>query len=77
MDASSLPREWQDAFSRERVEKPAFADPLPERRLARLLGAFVATGVFFMVLPGTVLGVWNLVGISSHRELAAVPTAWS
>jgi len=28
------------------------------------------------VLPGTVLGVWNLVGISSQRERAAVSAAW-
>ena len=29
-----------------------------------------------MVLPGTVLGVCNLVGITSRRQLAAVSTAW-
>ena len=44
--------------------------------MARLLAAFVVTGLFFMALPGTVLGVWNLVGISSERQLAGVPAAW-
>jgi len=76
MDVSRLPKEWQDAFRRDLVEKPALPDPLPERRLARLLAAFVVTGLFYMALPGTVLGVWNLLGISSQRELAAVPAAW-
>jgi len=33
------------------------ADPLPERRLARLLAAFVATGLLFLVTPGALLGV--------------------
>jgi len=76
MDLSLLPKEWQDAFRRDLVEKPALPDPLPERRLARLLAAFVVTGLSYMVLPGTLLGVWNLMGISSQREMAAVSTAW-
>jgi hypothetical protein len=76
MDVSGLPQEWQDAFRRDLVEKPALPDPAPERRLARLLGAFVISGLFYMMLPGTMLGVWNLVGISSQQELAAVSTAW-
>lgn len=29
-----------------------------------------------MILPGTVLGVWNLVGISSQREMASISSAW-
>src|SRR5215472_7657837 len=76
MSFCHLPNEWQDAFRRDLKEKPARPDPLPERRLARLLAAFVLTGLFYMALPGTVLGVWNLVGISSQRQLAAVPVAW-
>lgn len=76
MDVSLLPAEWQEAFRRDGAEAPTFPDPLPERRLARLLAAFILTGLFFMVLPGTVLGVWNLVGISSQREMAAVSAAW-
>ncbi|HKE20987.1 MAG TPA: NnrS family protein [Bryobacteraceae bacterium] len=76
MDTSGLPREWQDAFRRDAAAKPALSDPLPERRLARLLAAYVVTGLFFMTLPGTVLGVWNLVGISSGKQLAAVSAAW-
>lgn len=76
MDTSLLPKEWQDAFRRDLTEKPALPDPLPERRLARLLAAFVISGLVFMTLPGTVLGVWNLLGITSQRALAAVSDSW-
>jgi hypothetical protein len=76
MDVSLWPSEWQKAFRRDLAEKPPGPDPLPERRLARLLAAFVVSGLFFMILPGTVLGVWNLLGISSQRQMASVSTAW-
>ncbi|MCW5979642.1 MAG: NnrS family protein [Bryobacteraceae bacterium] len=52
------------------------ADPLPERRRARLLAGFIAVGLLFMVLPGTLLGVWNLLGISASREAGSAPDAW-
>ena len=68
-----LPAAWQEASRRP----PAgLADPLPERRLARLLGAFIAAGLLFLVLPGTLLGVWNLIGISSRQAAGAIPPAW-
>jgi hypothetical protein len=76
MDVSRLPAEWQMAFERDLAEKPLAPDPLPERRLARLLATFVISGLFFMALPGTLLGVWNLIGISSQHELASVSDAW-
>jgi hypothetical protein len=76
MGTSRLPDEWQDAFRRDQADKPPGPDPLPERRLARLLAAFVVSGLFFMILPGTLLGVWNLVGISSQREMTSVSPAW-
>jgi uncharacterized protein involved in response to NO len=71
-----LPKEWEEAARRDLAAKPVMPDPMPERRLARLLAAFIITGLFFMILPGTVLGVWNLMGISSQREMAAISTAW-
>jgi len=76
MGVSRLPEQWQAAMARDLVDKPALPDPAPERRLARLLAAYVVTGLFFMILPGTVLGVWNLVGISSQQRMSAVSTAW-
>jgi len=36
------------------------ADPASERRPARILAAFIMTGLCFLALPGTLLGVWNV-----------------
>ena len=36
--------------------------------LSRLLILYISTGLGFMLLPGTFLGVWNLIAISSHRS---------
>src|SRR5690349_10893077 len=47
-----------------------------ETRLARLLITYIATGLLFMLLPGTFLGVWNLIAISSRRAADSVPAAW-
>lgn len=35
-----------------------------EQRSQRLVTAFVISGLAFMLLPGTFLGVWNLLDIS-------------
>ncbi|HYM07793.1 MAG TPA: hypothetical protein VEU11_14655 [Terriglobales bacterium] len=75
--ASTLPAVWREALARDQLPgKPFLADPLPERRLARLLAAFITAGLVFMVLPGTLLGVWNLITISAGREPDAISTAW-
>jgi hypothetical protein len=71
-----LPRRWQEAFERDQEQRPSLPDPRPERRLARLLAAYVSTGLFFLVAPGTLLGVWNLLGITSQRQMAAISAAW-
>ena len=46
-----------------------------ERQSQHLIEAFLASGLFFMLLPGTFLGVWNLIGISSHQALSALSPA--
>ena len=76
MDRSVLPEQWERARRRDAAQKPTMPDPRPERRVARLLAAFVVSGLVFMVAPGTLLGVWNLVGISSQQRLAGVSPAW-
>ena len=48
----------------------------PERALSRMLMLYISTGVVFMLLPGTFLGVWNLLTISSHRAANSVSPAW-
>ena len=47
-----------------------------ERALSRMLMLYISTGVVFMLLPGTFLGVWNLLTISSHRAVNSVSPAW-
>jgi uncharacterized protein involved in response to NO len=47
-----------------------------ETRLSRLLMLYIGTGLIFMLLPGTFLGVWNLLAISSHRSATTVSPAW-
>ena len=76
MNVFRFPDQWRSAFERDSAEKPALPDPVPERRLARLLAAYLVSGLFFMILPGTVFSVWNLVGSSSQQEMAAVSTTW-
>jgi hypothetical protein len=38
--------------------------------------AFIITGIAFMLLPGTFLGVWNLLSITNQRQLAGLSAAW-
>jgi uncharacterized protein involved in response to NO len=47
-----------------------------EAKLSRLLILYIVTGLFFMLLPGTFLGVWNLLTISSQRAPTSVSPAW-
>jgi hypothetical protein len=47
-----------------------------ETSLSRLLMLYISTGLIFMLLPGTFLGVWNLLSISSHRAADSVSPAW-
>lgn len=47
-----------------------------EQHSQRLVTAFIVSGMLFMLLPGTFLGVWNLVGISQQRTLDTLSPAW-
>ncbi|HEU4982503.1 MAG TPA: hypothetical protein VFT88_07460, partial [Acidobacteriaceae bacterium] len=47
-----------------------------ERRSQQLVTAFVASGLVFMLLPGTFLGVWNLLSISSAHGPGEISQAW-
>jgi hypothetical protein len=72
-----VPEAWRRAEARERsgLATP-LADPGPERRIARLLAAFIGAGLVFLVLPGTLVGVWNLVSISAARAADRAPATW-
>lgn len=47
-----------------------------ERRKSLLFRMWIGTGVFFMVLPGTVLGFTNLLFIAAHHGLNGLSPAW-
>lgn len=47
-----------------------------EEALSHLLVAFITSGLFFMLFPGTVLGVWNLLQISGRASIVATSPAW-
>ncbi|HEU5450407.1 MAG TPA: NnrS family protein [Terriglobales bacterium] len=47
-----------------------------EQGLSRLLVLYITTGLFFMLLPGTFLGVWNLISISTRAAADSVSPAW-
>jgi len=47
-----------------------------EEALSRLLLAFISSGMFFMLFPGTLLGVWNLLQISGRSGVASISPAW-
>jgi uncharacterized protein involved in response to NO len=49
-------------------QAPAILLKAREENAQRLMVAYVLTGLFFMLLPGTFLGVWNLILISGHRD---------
>ena len=47
-----------------------------ERQLQMLVSVYVITGLLFMLLPGTFLGVWNLISISNRHGLASLSPSW-
>ena len=47
-----------------------------ELSLQRLLTIYIGMGLFFLLLPGTFLGVWNLIAISEGHSATEVSAAW-
>src|SRR5690242_20896394 len=71
-----LPEQWRAAFERDRENPLHGNDPLPERQAARFLAAFILTGLAFVLLPGTLLGVWNLLRIAGEQTGTGATPAW-
>jgi hypothetical protein len=46
-----------------------------EERAQRLMMGYAVTGLFFMLLPGTFLGAWNLIA-TSRRHGPSISAAW-
>jgi hypothetical protein len=47
-----------------------------ERQKSWMLRAWILSGMFFMALPGTLLGFSNLMAISAHHGFGRMPSAW-
>jgi uncharacterized protein involved in response to NO len=47
-----------------------------ERRSQRVVTAFISSGLIFMLLPGSFLGVWNLISISQGHRAESISQAW-
>ena len=47
-----------------------------ETALSRIVMLFIGTGLAFMLLPGTFLGVWNLLSISNKHAADSISAAW-
>jgi uncharacterized protein involved in response to NO len=59
----------------QQEEVPAILLKAREESAQRLMMVYAITGLFFMLLPGTFMGVWNLISISGHHG-AAVSASW-
>lgn len=68
--AHSVPKQLPGIF-----DAPATIAQL-ERTKSLVLRAWIVAGVFFMALPGTLLGFSNLMAISAHHGAASLPPAW-
>jgi hypothetical protein len=55
---------------------PEQTQAVRERQKSLMLRAWIVSGLFFMALPGTLLGFSNLMAISAHHGLGALPPAW-
>ncbi len=58
--------------------EPSTSQQIVEResKLQTLVTVYITTGLVFLLLPGTFLGVWNLLSISAHHTVAMLPAAW-
>jgi len=47
-----------------------------ETALSKLVVLFISAGLAFMLLPGTFLGVWNLLSITNRQAADSISPAW-
>jgi hypothetical protein len=63
-------------YPTQRPEIPVVLLVTRERQYTRILRAYVIAGLVFMLLPGTFLGVWNLISISGQHGAHSLSAAW-
>ena len=71
----------------EPIAKPKWLDSEPqslmdraisrERDLSAMLMTYILAGLVFMLLPGTFLGVWNLISISRLQAAESISPGWN
>jgi hypothetical protein len=77
MSAQPLPTRIEERAGRRLTPDEVFEiTSAREQRLSRLLMAYIGGGLAFMLLPGTFLGVWNLLAISRQQAAESVSAAW-
>ena len=74
--AASLADRTAGTAGHPQPETPAVLLQIREAGAQRLMMVYAITGLFFMLLPGTFLGVWNLVSISSRQPALNISPAW-
>jgi hypothetical protein len=55
---------------------PLQANQSRELALQRILMLWILTGLVFMLLPGTFMGVWNLISITESHRTGHIPPGW-
>jgi uncharacterized protein involved in response to NO len=58
------------------AESSTYGMVVRERQKSLMLRAWIVSGLFFMALPGTLLGFSNLMAIATHHGLGTIPAAW-
>src|SRR5512135_2631784 len=77
MSTATLPTRIEERAGRRLTPDEVFQiTSVREKRLSRLLVAYIGGGLAFMLLPGTFLGVWNLLAISRQQAAESVSAAW-
>jgi hypothetical protein len=61
-----------DAETRSLMERAV----VREKQLSAMLMTYISTGLLFMLLPGTFLGVWNLLSISRLQAAESIAPVW-
>jgi uncharacterized protein involved in response to NO len=71
MDPQPKPQ-WLDGATQSLMDR-AIAR---EKSLSSVLMTYIVSGLIFMLLPGTFLGVWNLVSISHLQTAESISPGW-
>jgi len=66
----------KDFRANPEVARALLATGNREAAMSKLLMVFISTGLIFMLFPGTLLGVWNLLQISGKEHAGSISATW-